>query len=79
MSLFNRKTVLDDDIHSSGLKTDDIILAVIKPTFTQGFQAGQGRVSATDTLAIQMANGTGSASNPVSEVYTIIYIKNSKV
>ncbi len=72
-------THVEETVTASGLKTDDIILAVIKPTFTQGFQVGQGRVSATGTIAIQVVNGTGSASNPVSEVYTIIYIKNSKV
>jgi len=72
-------THVEETVTASGLKTDDIILAVIKPTFTQGFQVGQGRVSATDTIAIQVVNGTGSASNPASESYTVIYIKNSKV
>ncbi len=70
-------THVEETVSFSGLKVGDIVLAVIKPTFTQGFLVGQGRVSAIDTLAIQVVNGTGSASNPGSETYTFIYIKNT--
>ena len=71
------QTHVEETVTATGLKVGDIILAVIKPTFTQGFQVGQGRVSAADTLAVQIVNGTTSASNPVSESYTVIYIKNT--
>lgn len=71
-------THVEETVAAAGLRLGDIILAVIKPTFTQGFQVGQGRVSATNTLAIQITNGTGSASNPASEIYKVIYIKNSR-
>jgi hypothetical protein len=71
-------THVEETVTVTGLKVGDIVIAVIKPTFTQGFQVGQGRVSAADTLAIQVVNGTGSASNPASESYTVIYIKNSR-
>lgn len=72
-------THVEETVTATGVKVGDIILAVIKPTFTQGFQVGQGRVSAADTLAVQVCNGTGSASNPGSETYNVIYIKNTKV
>lgn len=71
-------THVEETVTATGLVVGDIILAVIKPTFTQGFQVGQGRVSAADTLAVQVVNGTGLASDPASEVYTVIYIKNSR-
>ncbi len=69
-------THAEETVTVTGLMIGDIILAIIKPTFTQGFQVGQGRVSAEDALDIQVVNGTGSASNPVSELYKVIYIKN---
>ena len=71
-------THVEETVTATGLKVGDIILAVIKPTFTQGFQVGQGRVSAENTLSVQVVNGTGSASNPGSESYSVIYIKNSR-
>jgi len=71
-------THVEETVTITGLKTVDIVLAIVKPTFTQGFQVGQGRVSAADTLAIQIANGTGSASDPGSETYTLVYMKNSR-
>jgi len=62
----------------SGMKVGDDILSIVKPTFTDGFLVGQGRVSAADTVEIQIANGKGDSSNPPEEVYTLIYIKNSR-
>ena len=71
-------THVEGAVTVSGLKTGDVVLSVIKPTFTQGFQVGQGRVYADDTLAVQVVNGTGLASDPGSEVYTLMYLKNSR-
>jgi hypothetical protein len=72
-------TTVEETVTVAGLKVGDIILSIIKPTYTSGFMVVQGRVSAADTLAIQVTNGTLVASNPASEVYTVIYIKNTKV
>jgi hypothetical protein len=72
-------THVEETVTVNGLKVGDIPLTIIKPTFTQGFQIGQGRVSAADTLSVQIVNGTGVASDPASESYTMIYIKNTKV
>lgn len=71
-------THVEQTVTVTGLRTVDDIIAVIKPTFTQGFQVGQGRVSASNTLAIQIANGTGSSSNPGSEIYIVYYVKNCR-
>jgi len=66
-------------VTATGLKVGDIILAIIKPTFTAGFHVGQGRVDADDTISIEITNGKGSGSDPGLETYTVIYIKNTKV
>ncbi len=72
-------THVEESVTATGLKVGDIILAVIKPTFTQGFQTGQGRVATDNNLSVQVVNGTGTSSNPSSESYKVIYIKNSRV
>jgi len=71
-------THVEQTVTVTGLETVDDIIAVIKPTFTQGFQVGQGRVSAKNTLAIQVVNGTGSASDPDPETYIVYYVKNCR-
>ena len=77
-ALLAANTHVEESVTVSGLKVGDIILAVIKPTFMQGFQVGQGRVSAADTLGVQVVNGTAGNSDPDSETYKLIYIKNSR-
>ncbi len=72
-------TTAEQTVTLSGLKTDDIILAVIKPTVTAGVGIIQSRVSAADTLAVTWINTTAGSLNPAEEVYTVVYIKNSKV
>lgn len=69
---------IEETVTATGLKVGDIILTVIKPTFTAGFHVGQGRVDADDTISIEITNGKGSGSNPGLETYTVIYIKNTK-
>lgn len=70
-------TTVEQTVAVSGLLVEDIILSVIKPTLTAGLGVLQGRVSATDVLAIQLINTTGGAINAGSETYKVIYIKNS--
>lgn len=71
-------TTVEQTVTVTGLKTDDIILSVNKPTLDAGLAVGGGRVSATDTLAITFINASVGAVDPGSEVYTIVYIKNSR-
>jgi hypothetical protein len=71
-------TTVEQTVTVTGLKTDDIILAIIKPTLTAGIAVGQGRVSTADTLAITYINASVGVVDPASEEYTVIYIKNSR-
>ncbi len=71
-------TTVEQTVTLTGLKTDDLILSVIKPTFTAGIAVGQGRISLNDTLAITFINASGGAVNPPSETYTVVYIKDSR-
>ena len=72
-------TTVEQTVTVSGLKADDIVISVIKPTLSAGLGVLQGRVSATDTLAIQFINSTASGINAGEETYSVVYIKNSKV
>lgn len=70
-------TTVEQTFTVTGLKVDDVVLSVIKPTLEAGLGVLQGRCSASNTLAIQFVNTTGSAINPASETYVLTYIKNS--
>lgn len=71
-------TTVEQTVTITGLKADDIIISIIKPTLEAGLGVLQGRVSATNTLAIQLINTTASPINAGSETYTLVYIKNSR-
>jgi hypothetical protein len=71
-------TTVEQTTTITGLKVDDIVLRVIKPSHTAGVAVNDGRVTAIDTLGIVFLNVTGGAINPSSEDYTVIYIKNSR-
>ncbi len=75
----NSNTHAEQDVTIEGLKVGDLPLTVIKPTFTQGILIGSSRVSAADTLSVQMANGSSGSANPPEELYTLVYIKNTTV
>ena len=78
-ALVAANTTVEQTVTVSGLKVDDIVISVIKPTLSAGLGVLQGRVSATDTLAIQFINSTASGINAGEETYSVVYIKNSKV
>lgn len=59
----------------TGVTTGDIVLRVVKPTFTSGLVVVEGRVTAANTVTIQFANVTGGAINPASETYTILVLR----
>ena len=70
-------TVVEQTVTVTGLRVGDIIFSIVKPTLTAGFGVLQGRVSADDTLAIQLVNASGAAIDAPSETYDVVYIKNS--
>lgn len=71
-------TTAEQTFTLTGIKSQDYIISVVKPTLTAGLGVLQGRASADDTLAIQFINTTIAAIDPPSEVYQVIYIKNTK-
>jgi len=71
-------TTVEQTVTINGLKTDDLILRVIKPTHTAGISVNDGRVTAINTLGITFTNASVGAIDPPEEEYTVIYIKNSR-
>ena len=59
----------------TGLKTGDIILKVLKPTYTSGLIVTGGLVTAADTVTVQFANITGGSINPAEEVYKFYVLR----
>lgn len=59
----------------TGVTTGDIVLRVIKPTFTAGLVVVEGQVTAANEVTIQFANVTGGAINPASETYKILVLR----
>lgn len=54
-----------------GLRSDDLIISVTKPTAQAGLGVAGWRVSATDTIAITFDNPTASGITPTAaETYT---------
>lgn len=72
-------TTAEQSVTVSGLKVGDIIISIIKPTLSAGLGVLQGRVSAADTLTIQLINTTAAPINAGEEVYSVVYIKNTSV
>lgn len=57
-----------------GVKVGDFVL-VSKPTLEAGLLLGTCRVSANDTVLIQVDNPTGSAINAASETLTFLVFR----
>lgn len=57
-----------------GVKVGDFVL-VSKPTLEDGLLLGTCRVSANDTVLIQVDNPTGSAINAASETLTFLVFR----
>lgn len=72
-------TTVEQTTTVDGLKSDDIVLRVIKPSHTAGISVNDGRVTADNTLGITFTNASGSPIDPGEEIYTVIYIKNSRL
>ena len=72
-------TTVELSVTVSGLKSNDIVLSLIKPSLDAGLGVLQARVSADDTLSVQLINVTGSPIDAGSETYQLVYIKNSRL
>jgi len=60
----------------TGLKSEDMVISVNKPSHSTGLGVTGFRVSADDTLAITFMNTTAGAIDPASETYNILVLKN---
>lgn len=58
----------------TGVKTGDFVI-ISKPTLEAGIILGTCRVTAADTVAIQVVNATGSAVDAASETMNFIVIR----
>lgn len=69
-------TTAEQTFALSGIDTNDIVLAVEKPTAQAGLGIVGHRVSAVDTLAITFSNNTGSGITPTaSQVYSVAVMR----
>lgn len=68
-------TSVEQTFTMPGLRTRDVVLAVVKPTLTTGFDVGNVRISADNTIAITFNNNTGSPIDAPSETYTIVVMR----
>lgn len=63
-----------------GLRTTDQILSVTKPTVQTGLFIANARVSAADTLALQIVNATtASITAAAGETYTITGLRPERI
>ena len=68
-------TSAEVDVTIAGITTDDIVLAVSKPTLEAGIGIVNARVKAADTVSIQVMNCTAAAIDEVSETFTFVIAK----
>lgn len=71
-------TSVEQTFTMPGLLTTDVVIAVVKPTLTTGFDVGNTRISAANTVAITFNNNTGSPIDPPLETYTFVVMRPEK-
>jgi len=69
-------TTDEQTVTITGVKAEDVIISVNKPSHSTGLGIVGYRVSADDTIAITYMNATGSAIDPASETYIVVLLKN---
>lgn len=74
MPSISANTTEENTFTVSGLRTGDMVF-VNKPSHDAGVVIGSCRVSAVDTLAIQMSNSTASPVDPSSEDYDLLIVR----
>lgn len=67
-------TSAETSVTVPGLRTNDFV-AVNKPSLEAGLAVGNARVSADNTLAVQVINTTAGAIDEVSETYTVLWAR----
>lgn len=66
-------TSIETTVSVPGLAVGDFV-AVNKPSLEAGLAVANARVSAADTLAVQVINTTAGAIDEASETYTLVIV-----
>ena len=61
-----------------GVNVGDWILDTVSPTFSDDFIIANSKVTAADTITIQVHRGKAGSYNPPSETYTFLVLKNTR-
>lgn len=67
-------TSAEQTVTVRGMRVNDLVF-VAKPTLTAGLVISQARVSAADTLAIQLGNITASPIDAASETWMLMHFR----
>lgn len=67
-------TSIETTVTVNGLKTGDAVF-VNKPSLEAGLAVANARVSAADTLAVQVINTTAGAIDEASETYKLLIVR----
>lgn len=62
----------EQDITIPGVKVNDIVVSVNKPSSTAGLTIGNARVKAANTVSVQFVNPTAGAVDAASETWIIV-------
>lgn len=71
-------TSAEQTVTIPGLRVNDYVSDVTKPSLTAGVGIVNSRVSAANTLAITFMNATASPVDPPSEVYSALIFRPEK-
>lgn len=72
-ALVAANTTAEQTFAVTGLKTGDVVMAVVKPTHQAGLHVSGARVSAVNEIAIQFGNHTAAGITPTAaEVYEVL-------
>lgn len=71
-----QNTTAEQTFTINGLKINDVIVTINKPTVQAGLSVDGWRVTAANTIGILFGNNTGSGITPTaSEKYTIVVMR----
>jgi len=76
-SLAANATIIQN-VTVQGVSPGDWVLATVSPTFTDDFMITNSKVTAVNTITIQVHRGKAGSYDPPSETYTFLVLKNTR-
>jgi hypothetical protein len=76
-SLSANATIIQN-VTVTGVNVGDWVLDTVNPTFTDDFQVTNAKVTAADTITMQVHRGKAGSYDPPSETYTFLVLKNTR-